>query len=222
MEIRGLSSKKSWDYENGFYWFSPYNRIAKQIAHWELYKKILEVPGDIIEVGVFKGASLTRWGTFREISENSLSRKLIGFDAFGEFPTQLTDSKEDKQFVCDFNNESGNGLEIGEVKQIMDEKKFYNYELIKGDIIETIPKYIKNNPHTRIALLHLDVDIYKPTISALKNLWDKVSKGGLVIIDDYNAVKGATDAVDDFLREKKLDKKVQKTTFYSIPSYIIK
>ena len=77
MEIRGLSSKKSWDYENGFYWFSPYNRIAKQIAHWELYKKILEVPGDIIEVGVFKGASLTRWGTFREISENSLSRKIL-------------------------------------------------------------------------------------------------------------------------------------------------
>ena len=39
MEINGLDSDKFWDYENAFYWFSPKSRIAKHIAHWEIYKK---------------------------------------------------------------------------------------------------------------------------------------------------------------------------------------
>ena len=223
MNIRGLSSEKVWDYENGFLWFSDYNRLAKQIAHWELYKKTLKIPGDIVEVGVFKAASLTSWGTFREICGNDLSSKIIGFDTFSEFPIQSTASKEDKEFVENFSNSNGgNALDISEVKQIMNEKKFINYELIKGDIVRTIPKYLKDNPQTRISLLHLDVDIYKPTISTLDNLWNRVSKGGLIIIDDYNSVKGATDAVHDFLQKENLNHQIIKTNYATSPYYIIR
>ena len=56
MDIRGLSSDKSWDYENAYYWFSPYNRIAKQISQWEIFKETIKIPGDILELGVLKGA----------------------------------------------------------------------------------------------------------------------------------------------------------------------
>ena len=41
MEINGLNSDKFWDYENAFYWFSPKSRIAKHIAHWEIYKQTI-------------------------------------------------------------------------------------------------------------------------------------------------------------------------------------
>ena len=44
MEIKGLNSEKIWDYENGFYWFSPVNRISKLITHWEIYQKTLNIP----------------------------------------------------------------------------------------------------------------------------------------------------------------------------------
>ena len=46
------------------------------IAHWEIYKKTINVPGDIVEVGVFKGLSLLRWATFRDISEIHFLRVL--------------------------------------------------------------------------------------------------------------------------------------------------
>ena len=222
MQINGLDSAKFWDYENAFYWFSPKSRIAKQIAHWEIYKKTINVPGDIVEVGVFKGLSLLRWATFRDISESSESRKIIGFDNFGSFPIYDDISKADKSFVKDFNNEAGDGLEIEEIKKILQNKDFSNYELIKGEVSQTIPNYLNENPHLRISLLHLDVDIYKPTIIALKYFWERLSRNGILIIDDYNAVEGATSAIDNFLKDEGISDQVKKTNFYSSPCYIIK
>tara|TARA_B100002052_G_C15722203_1_gene524694 strand:- start:38 stop:709 length:672 start_codon:yes stop_codon:yes gene_type:complete len=222
MQINGFDSEKFWDYENAFYWFSPRSRIAKQIAHWEIYKKTINVPGEIIEVGVFKGLSLLRWATFREISECADSRKIIGFDNFGSFPIYDDISKADNSFVNDFNHEAGDGLDIEEIKMIFKEKDFNNYELIKGDVSQTIPTYIKENPHLKISLLHLDVDIYKPTVTALNFFWERLSRNGILVIDDYNSVEGATSAVDNFLMDRGIVDQIKKTNFYSSPCYIIK
>ena len=64
-----LKIKKNiiWDSENNFYSLSHPSRISKLINHYELYKKIISLKGDIIECGVFKGNSLIRFLTFREI-----------------------------------------------------------------------------------------------------------------------------------------------------------
>ena len=222
MQINGLDSEKFWDYENAFYWFSPKSRIAKHIAHWEIYKETINVPGEIIEIGVFKGLSLLRWATFREILENSDSRKIIGFDTFGSFPIYDEISNADNLFVNEFNNEAGNGLDIKEVEMIFQEKKFQNYELIKGDISETIPKFILENPYLKISLLHLDVDIYKPTMTSLKYLWGRLSKNGILIIDDYNSVEGATNAVDKFIRDMGVKDQIKKTIYNASPAFIVK
>ena len=83
MKTFGFDSEMCWDYENGFYLTSHPNRIGKLVAHYELYKKIVHLPGEILEFGVFKGASFIRLLTFRELLESTYSRKIIGFDAFG-------------------------------------------------------------------------------------------------------------------------------------------
>ena len=88
-KVYGFEYEKRWDYENGFYLTSPSSRLAKSIAHWELYKKIIDLPGDVLEFGVYKGTSLIRFATYREMLESQYSRKIIGFDTFGKFP--LTD-----------------------------------------------------------------------------------------------------------------------------------
>ena len=93
MKIKGLSGENFWDYENGFYWFSDATRINKILYHFELYKMILNLPGDIFEFGVFKGASLIRFCQFRDTLENNNTRKIVGFDFFGNFPTEVFGSK---------------------------------------------------------------------------------------------------------------------------------
>ena len=49
MEIFGFDTEKKWDYENGFYITSELKRIGKILAHYELYKKITDLPGEVIE-----------------------------------------------------------------------------------------------------------------------------------------------------------------------------
>ena len=66
----------SWKYENLFYLTSDKKRILKLLDHYEVYKKILKVRGDIFECGVFKGASLIRFLTFRDLIEQKIKEEL--------------------------------------------------------------------------------------------------------------------------------------------------
>ena len=59
----------TWKYENQFYLTSDKKRILKLLDHYEIFKKILKTKGDIIECGVFKGASIIRFLTFRDLIE---------------------------------------------------------------------------------------------------------------------------------------------------------
>ena len=77
LEYNETNINNSWDYENGFYLTSPVNRIGKQLAQYELYKKIVNIPGEVLEFGVYKGASIIRFATYRELLENTYSRKII-------------------------------------------------------------------------------------------------------------------------------------------------
>ena len=218
--IKGLNKKDVWDYENGFYWFSSKTRLNKLLAHYELYKSIIGIPGHIFELGVYKAASLVRFATFRNSLENDFSRKIVGFDAFGAFPTDQLKVKDDLKFIERFEDDSGNGLSEDEAKNILLSKNFENFSLVKGNVFDTLPVYLEDNPETRIALLHLDMDVKEPTDFALKLLYERVVPGGLIIFDDYNAVAGETTSVDEFKKKNHL--KLEKLPFYNVPSFIRK
>jgi hypothetical protein len=220
MELRNLSEDQLWDYENGFYWFSPPSRINKLLAHYEIYQLIKGVPGDIFELGVFKGASLIRFATFRALFENDDARRIVGFDAFGKFPTENLELAGDLEFIERFEGGSGPGLTREETERVLDLKGFRNVQLVEGNVFETLPAYLEQNPHCRISLLHLDMDVKEPTAYALDLLFEKLVSGGIVVVDDYNSVVGATDAVDEFLKDKRLN--LKKLPHYNVPAYFMK
>ena len=70
-----------WEIENSFYQKSDISRLNKAICHYEIFKKTLNTPGAIIECGVFKGTSLIRFLTFRNLLKKN-HKKVIGFDPF--------------------------------------------------------------------------------------------------------------------------------------------
>lgn len=103
----------------------------------------------------------------------------------------------------------------------MELKKLSNVELVKGNIAETLPEYIKKHGELRISLLHIDTDVYEPCKIGLQLLYDLVVPDGIIVLDDYSTIEGETKAVDEFFSDKGV--RFHKFSFsHEKPVYIIK
>lgn len=214
----GYEAAKKWDYENGFYLTSHPTRITKLLSHYELYKSICDLPGQVVECGVFKGTSLIRFATFRAALEHTWSRQIIGFDAFGSFP--VPGDEEDQEWVREFEEEAGEGISRGELDSVFASKGFENYRLVEGDIRETVPEYLEHHPELKIALLHIDVDVGDASRTILEHLYSRVVGGGVVVLDDYGTVAGETRAVDEFFDGRNV--RIEKHSISHVPSFVRK
>jgi hypothetical protein len=208
----------NYEIENRFYLDLETKRMAKMLAHYELYKMIIDKPGDIIEMGVFKGSSFMRWAKFRNIFENNFSRKIIGFDIFGEFPeADEIDKMTKEKFIA---SAGDIGISVEELKFKLENLGLNdNITLVKGDITQTIDTYLELNPQTKIALLHVDVDLLEPTRQSIEKFYNYMVRGGVIIFDDYGFFPGANVVIDQFLKDKKLE--IKKLPFVHTPSYVI-
>jgi len=213
-----LDFSKQFDYENNFYLTAPIDRISKFVTHLDLFRKVSGIAGDIVECGVFKGVSLSRLIKFRDLLENPLSKKIIAFDTFGEFPeAQFSlDVKKREQFIKEAGSKS---IGKGQLISLLQKLGIYqNIELIEGNILQTVPEYKINNPHLKISLLHIDVDLHEATRTCLEELYGLVTRGGIVILDDYGAFAGANNAIDDFFAGKKI--KIKKLPYSNAISFM--
>jgi hypothetical protein len=195
---------RAFEYENGFYLTAPLNRVSKFATHLEVFKMVSRLAGDIVECGVFKGASLSRFIKLRSLFGNSFSKKIIAFDTFGDFPEAHYEPDKNKREA--FIAEAG-GISISkdELISILQKLNLYeNIELVEGNILTTVPEYSASHSFLKISLLHIDVDLYEPTKVVLETLYPHVVRGGIVVLDDYGAFPGANKAIDDFFKDGKV------------------
>jgi len=216
-------NKKIFDAYNYLVESNDVERLKKIIVRYELYKLSQDLPGDIIECGVFKGTGHMFWLKLLKIFDPNSLKKVIGFDTFGDFPksTLKFEKKTAKNFQAEAKFNSKNLYKI--IKNKIKSADLENRSiLVKGDIIKTSKKYVKDNRGFRISLLHLDLDTYQGTKHALNNFFPHVSPGGIIIFDEYGSRGwGESEAVDEFLKTKKLKQK--KVNFSSKPTaYLIK
>jgi hypothetical protein len=211
---------KKFEYENGFYATADPSRFSKFITHLEFFKQTSTIRGEIVEFGIFKGNSFFRWIKFRDLLEQTGSRKIIGFDIFGDFPEAHFEEDKAKReaFVAETNG--GKSISSEEISELLEKQNLMkNVEIIKGDILKTLDGYLEENPHLKISLLHIDVDLYEPTQYILEKLYGKVTKGGIIIFDDYGAFAGTNKAVDDFFDNNAA---IKKLPYSNAISYIVK
>ncbi len=221
MTIKLPDINKAFQYENNFYLTCANQRINKIISHYELFKKTLAIPGAIVECGVYKGSSLIRFATFRDTFSDANAKKVIGFDTFSEYPEP--DSPGDKAHMEEFTEGAGKDcISREQLLAIFSAKGINNIELVEGDIIKTVPSYAKQHPELKISLLHLDCTVYKPTLIALENFYDRIIRGGLILLNGYGkeGIEGETDAVDDFFDTER--PRIRKLPFSFSPCYIKK
>lgn len=197
--------------------FQIYSRrvfLKKFLAHYDLFKKVMRLPGDIVELGVYRGASLFSWANFLEIRNmGDRHKKVIGFDNYTGFAgLDQKDGLDNPQFgKCEGGFASGQFEDqLHDAIRIFDQDRFIPYKprivLVKGEIEHTLPKYIEENPGLRISLLHFDADLYRPTQVGLQYLWPLVVPGGIVLFDEYGIPpwEGESKAVDEFFAHQSV------------------
>jgi hypothetical protein len=202
------------------------NRVGVQslITRYELYKLILNIPGDIIECGVYKGNSFAFLAHLSVILEPfSINRRLIGFDTFEGFSS--IDKKKDPSNISQ-KNFSDTSIDItskclGAIDIVRPVNKIPRFNLIKGDILTTIPKFVKENPWMSCAMLILDTDLYAPTKIALEYVLPLMPKGAVIVFDEYNYQNfpGETQAINEFFKLNTL--RVRKMSYESCSAYTI-
>ena len=138
----------------------------------------MQIPGDIVEFGVFKGASFSRLAIFRNLLAMESSKKLIGFDIFGKFPDAKTEEdKLQKQHFIDLAGDESISAE--QLKNVLINNGCNNNTaMIAGDICKTLPDYLIENPATKFSFINLDVDLENVTSIILENCYFRLSKGG--------------------------------------------
>ena len=199
-------------------------RLKKIFARYELYKKTLSIPGDIIECGVFKGTGHIFWLKLLKIFDEHSIKRVVGFDTFENFADSILDYE--KKSARKFTKESNytTNVSVKEInKKISKLNMIKRSELVKGDITKTAKKYVNKNKGFKISLLNLDLDTYEGTKSALNAFYKKISRGGVIILDEYGKRGwGETDAIDEFLEDHK-ELEIRTIEYSNQPTaYIVK
>lgn len=101
-------------------------------------------------------------------------------------------------------------------------KQFEKIRLVKGDASETIPMFVKENPHLIVSLLICGTDIYSPTYTALKHFYPLMPKGAVVLFGatSFNVNLGETVALKDVVGIDAV--RLERFDFATKSSYFVK
>ena len=158
----------------------------------ELYKKILDVHGIVIEFGVRWGQNLALFESFRGMYEPfNHTRKIVGFDTFSGFPSVHRKDKGSKEWKVGSYSVTKNYEKY--LEQVLDYHEHQSpiphikkFRLVKGNAITEFKKYLKENPETVVALAYFDFDIYEPTRKCLDLIRPHLTKGSVIGFDELN------------------------------------
>lgn len=162
------------------------------------------VPGDFIEAGVWRGgAVILMRGLLKELGITD--RKVWAADSFRGLPAPDVEKYE---------ADRGFGLHREKILSVPLEtvkNNFRKYDLLDGQVVflegwfkDTLPPA----PLEKLALIRLDADMYESTMQALTHLYPKLSPGGFVIVDDYNAFPNCRQAVDEYRAQHGITEKM--------------
>jgi len=160
------------------------------------------VPGDFAEAGVWRGGSSIFMRAI--LKAHGITDRVVWLaDSFEGMPTP--------KFAGD-----GDDLSSHDILAVSEEQvraNFARFDLlddqvrfIKGWFCDSLPKA----PIKTLAILRLDGDHYHSTMDALTNLYDKVSPGGFVIIDDYGSWPSCKQAVTDFRKARNISAEIHQ------------
>tara|TARA_B100000686_G_C16562893_1_gene848731 strand:- start:242 stop:952 length:711 start_codon:yes stop_codon:yes gene_type:complete len=202
---------------NDYYHVFNQSNILNVIYWHEFLKMAAKIKGDIVECGVGRGKSIITLSILDNYMEliysNYPKRRIFCLDSFNGFPhPTIEDTSERKATKGEWRMSPNNQFKytITNIRKVIQKASVCNkskskIKLIKGYFNNTTKKLKVKN----IAILHLDGDLYQSVKDPLENLAPMITKGGIIVIDDYiikqkkDLWPGSRKAVTEFLKKNK-------------------
>jgi hypothetical protein len=172
--------------------------LSRFIAISKLVEQSLTVPGHIGEVGSWRGANLLFMAKLIRLFDPHSNKQVHSFDAFEglqQFSPEDGDATRTKGFYR------------GSLDELLDVIALYDLEdevvIHRGLVEETLPPLLAERTELSFSMIYIDVDLYAPTLLALREFHNRLSLGGMIVFDEWNIAMfpGETVAVREFLAE---------------------
>jgi O-methyltransferase len=196
---------------------TSHERISA-LCHAVRYATKHNIPGDIVECGVWRGGSMMA-AALTLLREQDLTRTLYLFDTFEGMPppTELdraARSGKSAALLLEEADESSLIWAHAPLDDVRANLASTNYpadriRFIRGRVEDTIPREAPHN----IVILRLDTDWYASTRHELIHLYPKLSVGGVLVVDDYGHWEGARKAVDEYINDNRLPILLQRIDY---------
>ena len=187
------------DLIENFTCFTGHMSLSRYLGLYELYKQTLGVAGHIGEVGTYKGASFFLFAKLIKIFESESLTQVHGFDWFGGMETDnIAEFKVEKGCYQADEETVRNLIKIQELENIA--------FLHKIDVTKELDNFLNKYKHLQFKLLFLDAGLYEVVSIALPLLWERLTPGGILVLDQYNheLSPGETMAVREILPNAKV------------------
>lgn len=192
------------------------DNVYKRLRFYSLHQHIFRVCNDknllkynFAECGVWYGHSAHMISKI--LKKHNFKKSFFLFDSFegGLSDKSSNDENLIKKLTVKETIKEKNIFSSTEVEVKKNLKEFKFIKIFPGWIPNSFPKSQK----LRFSFVHIDVDLYEPTLESLKYFWPKLTKNGVIVIDDYSSSQfdGSTKAVDTFL------KSIRPGFFYKVP-----
>lgn len=165
--------------------------LKRFLAMYELFRLVLPIKGSVVECGVFKGFGLMSFAKLSAMLEpENLTRRIYGFDTFEGFPSHSEKDSNpiampEQGALCANSHD-----ELLSLIEEYDKDRFLGHidkvHLIKGNVSETIPRFVEEHPHLVVSLLFLDMDLYEPTMTAVRYFLPRMPKGAIIAFDELD------------------------------------
>ncbi len=153
--------------------------LVKFLVASDLYQRVMHLPGNIYEFGVWWGQNLVLFENLRAIYEPfNKQRYIIGFDTFtGYEDSCYSTTKKHIQYLDEL-------LKIHEGSNVLGHIRG-QHSLIEGDVCETAPEHFKKNKNEVVALAYLDIGTYDATKAILEAIKPNVVKDSIILLDQF-------------------------------------
>jgi hypothetical protein len=206
--------------------------LTRLLADYDLFRMIVDLPGSIAELGVYLGAGIFTWAKLLEtFAPGDRARLVYGFESTEGYRALASQDGNPQPWI---DNVTGMKTVSGDFLDRM--VRLTNLDnlipgaervrITKGDIMDTVPEFVRTAQGVRLSLLYFDVNLYEPTLMGLRMLYPLLIPGGILAFNGYGSPpwQGETVAIETYFKELGVKQPVLRKFSYSIhPSgYLIK